>query len=52
MIHIKPGIVHRVEAIDDLLLIEASTVELDDIFRLEDDSGRQHGRIEKEHSRN
>ena len=52
VIHIKPGIVHRVEAIDDLLLIEASTVELDDIFRLEDDSGRQHGRIEKEHSRN
>ena len=52
VIHIKPGIVHRIEAIDDLLLIEASTVELDDVFRLQDDSERQHGRIEKEHSQN
>ena len=47
--HIKPGYVHRVEAVEDLLLIESSTVELDDVFRLEDDAGRRHGRIENEH---
>ena len=48
--HLKPGIIHRVEAIDDLLLIESSTVELDDVYRLNDEWGREHGKINKEHS--
>lgn len=47
--HVPPGFVHRVEAIEDLLMIESSTTELDDIFRLADDSERTHGRIIDEH---
>jgi len=47
---ISPGIVHRVQAITDLILIEASTPQVDDCIRLEDDYGRTNGRIESEHS--
>ena len=38
------------ESLDDLIIIESSSIELDDIIRLEDDSGRENGRIESEHS--
>jgi mannose-6-phosphate isomerase len=41
--------VHRVEAITDLILVEVSTPELDDVVRIEDDMGRGSGRIEAEH---
>jgi len=37
---IPPGMVHRMEAIDDCCLIEVSTPELDDVVRLEDDYSR------------
>ena len=47
--HVFPGFIHRVEAIEDLTMIEVSTTELDDVYRLQDDSGRGHGRIESEH---
>jgi mannose-6-phosphate isomerase len=47
--HIRPGTVHRVEAVTDLVLVEVSTPELDDVVRIEDDLGRGHGRIEAEH---
>lgn len=47
--HILPGFVHRVEAVEDLTMIETSTVHLDDIYRLDDDFLRGHGRIKKEH---
>jgi mannose-1-phosphate guanylyltransferase len=46
---VHPGFVHRVVAITDLEFIEASTTELDDVIRLQDDSGRTHGRISYEH---
>lgn len=49
IIHIKPGTVHRVESIEDLTIIEASTIELDDVFRLNDEWGRGHGKINDEH---
>ena len=41
-IHIKPGCIHRFGSIDqmDTLVIEASTIELDDVVRLADDFGR------------
>lgn len=40
--HIPPGVHHRMIAEDkDVLLIEVSTTELDDIVRLEDDYGRK-----------
>jgi mannose-6-phosphate isomerase len=47
--HVLPGQIHRVEAIEDILLIEASSLEVDDVVRLTDDSGRQSGRIRSEH---
>ena len=47
--NIQPGYVHRVIASTDLEFMETSTTELDDVIRLQDDSGRTHGRISYEH---
>jgi len=47
--HIKPGCIHQVEAVEDLLFIESSTIELDDVIRFNDQWGRNSGRIESEH---
>ena len=49
VIHTPPGTIHRMIAVTDLLYIEASTTELDDVIRLQDDNHRQHGRIDSEH---
>lgn len=35
-----PGRKHRIEALEDLRLIEVSTPQLDDVVRVEDDYGR------------
>lgn len=48
IIHIKPWTVHRVESIEDLTTIEASTVELDDVYRLNDEWNRGDGKIDDE----
>jgi len=37
----RPGTVHRVTALEDLLLLEVSTPEVDDVVRLEDRYGRE-----------
>lgn len=47
--NVTPGYVHRVIATTDLEFMETSTTELDDVFRLQDDGGRTHGRISYEH---
>jgi mannose-6-phosphate isomerase-like protein (cupin superfamily) len=39
-ITINPGDVHRVEALEDAVILEVSTPELDDVIRLEDRYGR------------
>ncbi len=39
--HFRPGTVHRVIAIEDTLVLEVSTPQLDDVVRLEDRYGRQ-----------
>lgn len=39
-IRIRPHTRHRIQAIDDTMLFEVSTPELDDVTRLEDDYGR------------
>jgi mannose-1-phosphate guanylyltransferase len=49
VIDVKPGQIHRVIAITELVFIEASTKELDDVIRLVDDTSRGHGKIESEH---
>ena len=38
--HLVPGTVHRFRAVEDCLLFEVSTPELDDVLRIEDDFGR------------
>lgn len=50
-IDVVPGVLHRLEAITDLILYETSTPHLDDVIRVSDDSNRTHGRIIQEHSR-
>ena len=42
---------HRVVALTDIILQEVSTPEVDDVVRIEDDSGRGSGRIAGEHQR-
>lgn len=39
-ITIRPGDVHRIEALEDSVILEVSTPELDDVIRLEDRYGR------------
>lgn len=38
--HITPGLRHRMVALDDTVVLEVSTPELDDVVRLEDRYGR------------
>ena len=40
-VHIAPGTVHRMTAIDDSDVFEVSTPELDDVVRLDDRYGRE-----------
>jgi mannose-6-phosphate isomerase len=42
-LHIAPGTIHRMTAIEDSDIFEVSTPELDDVVRLED----RYGRVEK-----
>ena len=37
---LKPGVIHRMEALEDSEYIECSTTELNDVVRLQDDYGR------------
>jgi mannose-6-phosphate isomerase len=39
--HVTPGVVHRMRALEDSILLEASTPHLDDVVRLEDAYGRE-----------
>lgn len=48
-VDVMPKTLHRLEAITDILLYEASTPHLDDVVRVLDDNRRPDGRIEKEH---
>jgi len=41
VVYLPPRTIHRIEAIEDLEILEVSTPELDDVVRLEDDFGRQ-----------
>ncbi|MEX1997138.1 MAG: cupin domain-containing protein [Candidatus Andersenbacteria bacterium] len=49
VIKVMPPAVHRVEALTDVLLVEASTDHLDDVVRLADDYSRPNGKIASEH---
>lgn len=40
VVHLPPGRLHRISGVTDVVLLEASTTELDDVVRLADDYGR------------
>ena len=46
---VKPPKKHRVIALTDLILLETSTPEVDDVIRISDDYQRPGGRIDSEH---
>ena len=48
-VDVTPRTLHRFEAMTDILLYETSTPHLDDVVRVQDDSKRPDGRLEKEH---
>ena len=48
-IDVVPLVIHRLEALTDVLLYEVSTPHLDDVVRIQDDAGRPDGRIANEH---
>ena len=48
-INVKTGFVHSIEAVEDITIFEASTLELEDVYRLNDKYGRSHGHIKSEH---
>ena len=41
--HLAPGAVHRIRALEDTIVLEVSTPEIDDVVRLED----KYGRVDK-----
>lgn len=49
VIKFLPNTIHRIEALTEAIMIEASSHHLDDVIRLEDDYFRGHGKIESEH---
>lgn len=49
VVTVKPPAVHRVEALTDIILMEASTNHLDDVVRISDDYERPDGKIATEH---
>lgn len=46
---IRPPRKHRVTALEDSVYLEASTPEVDDVVRIQDDYLRKDGRIDSEH---
>ena len=48
--HIQPLYVHSVISEKNLTMIESSSLHLDDVFRLYDEHGRGHGKIDEEHT--
>lgn len=49
LVKVFPNTVHRVEALTDVVLFEASSPELDDVIRIADDTERGDGKIASEH---
>jgi mannose-6-phosphate isomerase len=48
---VTPTVLHRLEAVTDILLYETSTPHLDDVVRVQDDAKRPHGRVDSEHTK-
>ena len=39
--HVPPGLIHKIEALEDTDIFEVSTIQLDDVVRLDDRYGRE-----------
>ena len=48
-VDVVPHTLHRLEAVSDIKVYEASTPDLDDVVRVMDDNNRKDGRIDTEH---
>ncbi len=46
---IPAGVKHRIITLEDVILFESSSPEVDDVIRIEDDTLRGDGRIQSEH---
>ena len=46
---VPAGVKHRIVTLQDIVLIEASSPEVDDVIRISDDTLRGDGRIDSEH---
>ena len=49
--HVTPKVLHRIKAVTDIKLFEASTNFLDDVIRVSDETNRKSGRIKSEHTK-
>ena len=49
IINVYPKNIHRIEALNDLILFEVSSPHLKDVVRIADDTKRQSGHIKSEH---
>lgn len=49
VIEVFPNTIHRLQAVTDITLYEASTAHLDDVVRVQDDAQRPDGTIDAEH---
>jgi quercetin dioxygenase-like cupin family protein len=47
--HIEPLYIHSVISTNKLTMIESSSLHLNDVYRILDEHGRGHGRIDSEH---
>ena len=48
---IPPNTKHRIITLEDVILMETSTPEVDDVIRIADDTLRGNGRIDSEHNK-
>lgn len=51
-IMVTPPIVHRIEALTNIVLYEVSTLQVNDVIRISDDTKRTNGLIKSEHKKN
>jgi mannose-6-phosphate isomerase len=49
--HVKPLYIHSVISLENLKMIESSSLHLDDVYRIFDEYKRGHGRINSEHKK-
>ena len=49
---VTPPIVHRIEALTNIVLYEVSTLQVNDVIRISDDTKRTNGLIKSEHKKN